>query len=61
MMMMKALDQAKHYQQARFKMADIHLSQRKDCRAFAECFLEMVEYSPGSQSFIMLDDVYMSI
>lgn len=50
-----------YYQQARCKMADIHLHQRKDRRAFAECFRELVENSPGPQSFVMLGDAYMSI
>ncbi|XP_069686948.1 tetratricopeptide repeat protein 21B-like [Periplaneta americana] len=50
-----------YYQQARCKMADIHLNYRKDRRAFAECFRELVENSPGPQSFVMLGDAYMSI
>jgi tetratricopeptide repeat protein 21B len=50
-----------YYQQARCKMADIHLSYHKDRRAFAECFRELVENSPGPQSFVMLGDAYMSI
>jgi len=50
-----------YYQQALCKMADIHLNQHKDCLAFAECFREMVENSPGPQSFMMLADAYMSI
>lgn len=50
-----------YYQQARCKMADIHLNQQKDRRAFSECFREMVENSPGPQSFMMLGDAYMSI
>jgi len=42
-------------------MADIHLNQHKDRLAFTECFHEMVENSPGPQSFMMLADAYMSI
>ncbi|KDR09588.1 tetratricopeptide repeat protein 21B-like [Zootermopsis nevadensis] len=50
-----------YYQQACCKRAEIHLSHRKDRRAFAECFRELVENSPGPQSFVMLGDAYMSI
>lgn len=50
-----------YYQQARCKMADIHLNQHRDRHAFAECFRELVENSPGPQSFVMLGDAYMSI
>lgn len=50
-----------YYQQACCKRADIHLNHHKDRRTFAECFRELVENSPGSQSFVMLGDAYMSI
>ncbi|KAK7872002.1 hypothetical protein R5R35_004518 [Gryllus longicercus] len=50
-----------YYQQAHCKMADIHLHFRKDRRAFAECFRELVENAPGPQSYVMLGDAYMSI
>ncbi|XP_068085087.1 tetratricopeptide repeat protein 21B-like [Anabrus simplex] len=50
-----------YYQQARCKMANIHLKHRKDLRAFAECYRELVENAPGPLSYVMLGDAYMSI
>jgi len=42
-------------------MTYIRLSQHKDRPAFAECYREKVENSPGPQSFMMLGDAYMYI
>nr|CAD7440821.1 unnamed protein product [Timema bartmani] len=50
-----------YYIQARHKMADIHLNHRKDRRAYAECFRELVLNAPGPQSLVMLGDAYMAV
>nr|CAD7199018.1 unnamed protein product [Timema douglasi] len=50
-----------YYIQARHKMADIHLNHRKDRRAYAECFRELVVNAPGPQSLVMLGDAYMAV
>lgn len=50
-----------YYVQAKQKMATIHLVNKKDRLAFAQCFKELVDNVPGAESFIMLGDAYMSI
>uniref|UniRef100_A0A6M2DHR9 Putative o-linked n-acetylglucosamine transferase ogt n=1 Tax=Xenopsylla cheopis TaxID=163159 RepID=A0A6M2DHR9_XENCH len=50
-----------YYLQAKTKMASIYLHQLKDRQAFAHCFRELVENSPGPDSYVMLGDAYMSI
>lgn len=50
-----------YYLQAKTKMADVYLHQRKDRLGFAQCYKELVDHCPGSESFLMLGDAYMSI
>lgn len=50
-----------YYLQAREKMANIYLHQRKDRRLFASCYREVVEKFPTTQSFLLLGDAYMNI
>ncbi|XP_075220295.1 tetratricopeptide repeat protein 21B isoform X2 [Lycorma delicatula] len=49
------------YIQARMKMADIHLHEMKDGRAYAECFRQLVETNPSTENLIMLGDAYLAI
>lgn len=42
-------------------MAYIYLNQKKDRVLFAQCFKELVDISPGPESYLMLGDAYMSI
>lgn len=37
------------------------MNQKKDRVLFAQCFKELVENSPGPESYLMLGDAYMSI
>lgn len=50
-----------YYLQAKTKMANIYLVNKKDRLSFAQCFKEVVHNNPGPDSFIMLGDAYMSI
>jgi len=50
-----------YYFQARHKMADIHLRVRKDKRAYAQVFRQLVEQNPDPQSLTLLGDAYMAI
>ncbi|XP_063227668.1 tetratricopeptide repeat protein 21B-like [Bacillus rossius redtenbacheri] len=50
-----------HYQQARCRMADIHLNHRRDRRAYVETFRELMDTAPGPRSLAMLGDAYMSV
>lgn len=50
-----------YYLQAKTKMANIYLVNKKDRLSFAQCFKELVHNNPGPDSFIMLGDAYMSI
>ncbi|XP_011499616.1 PREDICTED: tetratricopeptide repeat protein 21B-like [Ceratosolen solmsi marchali] len=50
-----------YYVQAHTKLADIHLQRRKDRNSFAKCFRDLVENCPGSETYNMLGDAYMSI
>lgn len=50
-----------YYVQARTKMADVYMKNKKDRLAFAQCFRELVDNCPGAESSIMLGDAYMSI
>lgn len=50
-----------YYLQAKTKMANIYLVNKKDRLSFAQCFKELVQNNPGPDSFIMLGDAYMSI
>lgn len=42
-------------------MANIYLVHKKDRLSFAQCFKELVQNSPGADSYLMLGDAYMSI
>lgn len=50
-----------YYLQAKTKMANIYLVNKKDRLSFAQCFKELVHNNPGPDSYIMLGDAYMSI
>lgn len=50
-----------YYLQARTKMANIYLVNKKDRLSFAQCFKELVLNNPGPDSYVMLGDAYMSI
>ena len=50
-----------YYLQAKTKMANIYLIHKKDRLTFAQCFKELVQNSPGAESYLMLGDAYLSI
>ncbi|XP_046740894.1 tetratricopeptide repeat protein 21B-like [Diprion similis] len=50
-----------YYLQAHTRLAEIHLKWRKDRNAFAKCFRELVEHSPGPTTYSMLGDAYIAI
>jgi tetratricopeptide repeat protein 21B len=50
-----------YYLQAKTKMANIYLVNKKDRLSFAQCFKELVHNNPGPDSFLMLGDAYISI
>lgn len=43
-----------YYVQAKTKMANIYLVNKKDRLSFAQCFKELVHNNPGPDSYIML-------
>ncbi|XP_020711621.2 tetratricopeptide repeat protein 21B-like [Athalia rosae] len=57
----KILPGQPYYLQAHTRLAEIHLNSRKDRHAFAKCFRELVEHSPGSKTYSMLGDAYIAI
>ncbi|KOX68929.1 Tetratricopeptide repeat protein 21B [Melipona quadrifasciata] len=50
-----------YYLQAHTRLAEINLKHKKDRFAFAMCFRELVEHCPGSKTYSMLGDAYVSI
>lgn len=50
-----------YYLQAKTKLANVYLHQKKDRLLFAQCFKELVENCPDSESYLMLGDAFMSI
>lgn len=50
-----------YYLQAKTKMANIYLVNKKDRLSFAQCFKELVDNNPGPDNYIMLGDAYMNI
>ncbi len=50
-----------YFVQAREKMAHIYLRYRKDKRAYAQCYKQLVEKAPTAQSYVLLGDAYMAI
>lgn len=50
-----------YYLQAKTKLANVYLHQKKDRLAFMQCFRELVDNLPGPESYLMLGDAYMSI
>ncbi|XP_050099284.1 tetratricopeptide repeat protein 21B-like [Anopheles aquasalis] len=50
-----------YYVQAKTKMAYIYLNHRKDRLMYAQCFRELVANCPGSSSYLLLGDAFMSI
>lgn len=50
-----------YYLQAKTKLANVYLHQKKDRIAFTQCFRELVDNCPGPESYLMLGDAYMSI
>lgn len=50
-----------YYLQARHKMAHVHLRVRKDRRAYAEVFRQLVDQDPSVQSLVLLGDAYMAV
>ncbi|KAK3907549.1 Tetratricopeptide repeat protein 21B, partial [Frankliniella fusca] len=50
-----------YHLQARHQMAHIHLRVRKDRRAYAEVFRQLVDQDPGPQSLVLLGDAYMAV
>lgn len=42
-------------------MAEVYLHKQKNRLAFTRCFKELVDDSPGSQSYLMLGNAYMTI
>lgn len=59
---LKGIQPGQHYYlQAKRKLANIYLYQKKDRLAFINCFKELVEHCPGAESCLMLGNAYMSI
>lgn len=50
-----------YYLQAKTRLAHVYLHHKKDRQAFAQCFKELVDNCPGSESYLMLGDAYISI
>ncbi|RZC41543.1 tetratricopeptide repeat protein 21B-like [Asbolus verrucosus] len=50
-----------YYLQARTKLADILLKHRLDKYAYLQCYQEMVDENPCSESYLLLGDAYMNI
>lgn len=50
-----------YYVQAKTKMANIYLVHKKDRVSFAQCFKEIVQNSPGADSYLLLGDAYLGI
>lgn len=50
-----------YYLQAKTKMANIYLVNKKDRLSFAQCFKELVDNNPGPDNYLMLGDAYMNI
>jgi tetratricopeptide repeat protein 21B len=42
-------------------MANIYLVHKKDRISFAQCFREIVQNSPGADSYLLLGDAYLGI
>ncbi|RZF44920.1 hypothetical protein LSTR_LSTR013786 [Laodelphax striatellus] len=49
------------YVKARLKMANIHLHEMKDGRAYADCFRQLVETNPTVENLVMLGNAYVAI
>eukprot|EP01137_Pigoraptor_chileana_P035464 Opistho-2@29514 len=50
-----------YFANAKAKMADIFLHQRRDLKMYAACYKELVDRNPSTHSCMMLGDAYMSI
>jgi tetratricopeptide repeat protein 21B len=49
------------HMKAQILKADIYLKHRRDERGYANCFQELVQHSPTSQSYMHLGEAYMRI
>jgi tetratricopeptide repeat protein 21B len=60
--MLKAIPKdSPHYLRAKTAMADIYLRSRNDKRMFAQCYQELVDMHPDTQTFMMLGEAYMQV
>jgi tetratricopeptide repeat protein 21B len=50
-----------YYAAAKRAMADIYLKHRKDKRAFARCYKDIVEAQPSSENYLILGDALLAI
>ncbi|KAM6934319.1 tetratricopeptide repeat protein 21B [Xenentodon cancila] len=50
-----------YYIQAKEKMADVYLKNRRDKQLYASCYREMVEKLPSPHTYLLLGDAYMNI
>ena len=46
---------------AKLRMADIHLTKRRDRNQYAKCYREVAERDPSSENLIMLAEAYLGI
>merc|ERR1719178_101295 len=60
--MLKAMPPSSpYYAAAKRAMADIYLKHRKDKRAFARCYKEIVEAHPTAENYLILGDALLAI
>ncbi|KAF5300446.1 hypothetical protein FQA39_LY02245 [Lamprigera yunnana] len=50
-----------YYLQAKTKLANILLQYRQDEKAYLQCYLEVAQVNPGTESYILLADAYLNI
>lgn len=60
-MLSKVTPEESYYLEAKTKLAHIYLKERKDNRAYLQCYQEMVETNPGPDSYVLLGDAFMYI
>nr|XP_022900469.1 tetratricopeptide repeat protein 21B-like [Onthophagus taurus]XP_022900470.1 tetratricopeptide repeat protein 21B-like [Onthophagus taurus]XP_022900471.1 tetratricopeptide repeat protein 21B-like [Onthophagus taurus] len=50
-----------YYLEAKSKLAQIYLKQRKDKQAYLKCYEELVNKIPDAESYVLLGDAYLNI
>ena len=60
--MLKSIEKDNHYStRAKIKMADIYLQNKKNKKAYAQCYQEMAQQGNTVHAFILLGEAYMRI